>query len=128
MVTVSDKQFNDLIAEVLDELPQEYTSRLDNILITFENQPSLEQRHKMNLGCNQTLFGLYEGIPLTARGNNYNMVIPDRITIFKLPIEAVSNDTQQLRAQIKHTVWHEIAHYFGLNHDKIHEIEANWQS
>lgn len=127
MQDVTDEMFNNFIAESLDELPQEYTSRLNNVLITFEDQPTAEQRQKLSLHGNQTLFGLYEGIPLTQRGAGYQMVLPDKITIFKLPMQHATNDLDSLRAQVKHTLWHEIAHYFGLGHDRIHEIERNWQ-
>lgn len=127
MLYVSDEEFNNLIAESLDELPAEYTSRLNNVLITYEDRPSPEQRQKLRLTGRQTLFGLYEGVPLPARGNNYQMVLPDRITLFKEPMLAVVADTVSLKHQVKRTLWHEIAHYFGLDHDRIHEIERNWQ-
>lgn len=127
MHQISDEEFNDIIAVSLDELPSKYTSRLDNVLITFEDDPSPAQREKLNLRCNETLFGLYEGVPLTARGSGYQMVLPDRITIFKNPIMHVSQDIASLKAQVKHTLWHEVAHYFGLGHDRIHEIEKNWK-
>lgn len=127
MIEVTDTQFNDLIAESLDELPEEYTSRLNNVLITYEDTPTPEQREKLRLRCNETLFGLYEGIPLTARGNGYNMVLPDKITIFKNPMQEVSHQLANLKAQVKHTLWHEIAHYFGLNHERIHAIERSWK-
>lgn len=123
---ISDEQFNDLIAETLDELPAEYTTRLNNVLITYEDEPTPDQRVKLNLRGRETLFGLYEGIPLTNRTGNYSGVVPDRITLFKLPLLRVSPDLESLRAQIKHTLWHEIAHYFGLDHGRIHEIERNW--
>ncbi len=124
---ISDEQFNDFIAESLDELPEKYTSRLNNVLITYEDDPSPEQRLKLNLRCNETLFGLYEGIPLPARGAGYNLVVPDKITIFKNPMLHATHDLASLKAQVKHTLWHEIAHYFGLNHQRIHEIERRWQ-
>lgn len=123
---ISDEQFNNLIAETLDELPAEYTTRLNNVLITYEDEPTPDQRVKLNLRGRETLFGLYEGIPLTNRTGNYSGVVPDRITLFKLPLLRVSPDLESLRAQIKHTLWHEIAHYFGLDHGRIHEIERNW--
>lgn len=126
MHDMPDEEFNKLIAQSLDELPRKYTSKLDNVLITFEDEPSQEQRTKLNLRCDQSLFGLYEGIPMTARGNGYNMVLPDRITIFKLPMLQTTSSIEALKAQVKHTLWHEIAHYFGLNHDRIHEIERGW--
>lgn len=128
MQDIADEQFNDLIAAALDELPQKYTSRLNNVLITFEDEPTKEQRARLNLHCNETLFGLYEGIPLTARGSGYQMVLPDKITIFKLPMLRASVDMQALLAQVKHTLWHEIAHYFGLDHDRIHAIEDKWRN
>lgn len=127
MMQVSDEQFNDFIASSLDELPGKYTSRLHNVLITYEDEPNEDQRQRLHLRCNETLFGLYEGIPMTARGNGYNFVLPDKITLFKNPMLRATHDLQSLKAQIKHTLWHEIAHYFGLNHDRIHEIEARWQ-
>ena len=107
----------------MDELPKEYITRLENVLITYEDEPSTQQRQKLKLRCNQTLFGLYEGIPLPARGAGYNMVLPDRITIFKGPIVRASADYAVLREQTKRTLWHEIAHYYGLGHERIHELE-----
>ncbi len=127
MIEVTDKQFNDIIATSLDELPDKYTSKINNVLITYEDAPSHEQRAKLNLRCDQTLFGLYEGVPLPARGSGYQLVLPDKITIFKKPILHQSHDLESLKSQVKHTLWHEVAHYFGLNHDRIHEIERNWQ-
>ncbi len=127
MTEFSDEDFNRLMAESLDELPQEFVSRLDNVLITFEDNPTMEQRAKLKLRGNHTLLGLYEGVPLTKRNNSYNMVLPDKITLFKQPILQFASSEENLKRQIKHTLWHEIAHYFGLDHDRIHEIEANWK-
>lgn len=127
MVDITDEQFSSLIGESMDELPEEYMSRLDNVAITYEDEPTDEQRKKLKLHCNQTLFGLYEGVPLTRRGAGYNLVLPDKITIFKNPMLAVSNDLVSLKSRIKHTLWHEVAHFFGLDHDRIHEIERNWR-
>ena len=123
MVEVSDETFSKLVGDVLDELPKKYTDNMNNVVIVYEDEPTPIQREKLKLHCNESLFGLYEGIPLTARGGGYNLVIPDKITIFKNPILMVSSDVESLKAQIKHTLWHEIAHHFGLNHDRIHELE-----
>ena len=111
----------------MDEMPLEYMQNLNNIVITYADEPTLLQREKLKLRGNQTLFGLYEGIPLVKRGAGYNLVIPDKITIFKLPILQATYDETSFYSQIKHTLWHEIAHFYGLDHDKIHEIEVNWQ-
>lgn len=124
----TDKAFSKLIGQALDELPEKYTSRLNNVLITYEDEPTAQQRQKLKLRCNQTLFGLYEGIPLTARGNNYNLVLPDKITLFKLPLFYNSKNEADFKAQIKHTLWHEIAHYFGLDHSRIHKLETSFKN
>ena len=120
----TDEEFSKMIGQALDELPEKYTSELDNVLITYEDEPSSEQRLKLKLACNQSLFGLYEGIPKTRRGNGFSGQLPDKITIFKLPIYHFSGaNEERFKAQVKHTLWHEVAHYFGLDHDRIHELE-----
>lgn len=126
---ISDAEFNQIISEVMDELPQQYIKGLKNVAIVYENEPSPEQRQKFRLRCHETLFGLYEGIPLTKRpaaesilSANY-MTLPDKITLFKNPIMHACNSLDEFRAQVKHTLWHEIAHYYGLDHDRIHDIE-----
>lgn len=123
MIEISDADFEKLIADVLDELPQKYTHNMNNVAITYEDFPTPEQRQKLALRGNQSLFGLYEGIPLPQRGAGYNLVLPDKITIFKGPASAHAANVTDLKAQIKHTLWHEIAHHFGLGHDRIHELE-----
>lgn len=127
MHEVSDEQFEKMISRAMDELPQEYIRGLDNVVITYDDEPTQHQREKMKLGHGQTLFGLYEGIPRTQRGAGYNLVLPDKITIFKLPMLHIHHDEEGLFREVKHTLWHEIAHFYGLNHDRIHEIEARWQ-
>lgn len=127
MFEVSDEQFASLISRAMDELPQEYIRGLDNVVVTYDDEPTPHQRKKMKLRENQTLFGLYEGIPRTQRGAGYNLVLPDKITIFKLPMLRIHYDEDSLYREVKHTLWHEIAHFYGLDHDRIHEIEARWQ-
>lgn len=127
METFSDDYFAGLISRAMDEMPPRYMKHLNNIAITYADQPTPEQAHKLHLRGDQLLLGLYEGIPLPQRGASYNLVLPDKITLFKLPILAVTHDEESFYRQIKHTLWHEIAHFYGLDHDKIHEIERNWQ-
>lgn len=121
----TDEEFSKLIADALDELPEKYTSKLRNVVITYADEPDEHQRAKLGLGAGQSLFGLYEGIPLTGRGNGFSGQLPDKITLFKLPLFYVSSDEEDFKKRIKHTLWHEIAHYFGLDHDRINEIERN---
>jgi len=123
VLSIDDELFEKLIGEAMDELPEKYVKGLDNVLVTYEDEPTPEQRVELKLHCNQTLFGLYQGIPRTQRNNGYNMVLPDKITIFKHPILSASPDMTALKKQIKHTLWHEIAHHYGLDHNRIHALE-----
>lgn len=118
----TDEEFDALISRALDELPKKYTSRLKNVLITYEDEPSQEQRERLKLHCNQTLFGLYEGVPLPMR-NGVSPYLPDKITLFKVPMARATNSPEELYEQVRHTLWHEMAHYFGLDHKRIHELE-----
>lgn len=119
----SDEEFEQLVNNGISKIPQLYQDYLNNVAIVIDDEPTDEQRRKLKLHCNQTLFGLYEGIPLTKRGAGYNMVLPDKITIFKLPMVAASHNMEELAEQVRRTVWHEIAHYYGLDHDQIHKLE-----
>lgn len=122
MTVPTDEEFDALISRALDDLPEKYTSRLKNVLITYEDVPNQEQRERLKLHCNQTLFGLYEGVPLPAR-NGIEPYLPDKITLFKLPMAHATNTPEELYEQVRHTLWHEMAHYFGLDHKRIHELE-----
>ena len=120
---MSDQQFHDLIARAIDELPRRYIDHLDNVAITYENEPTPEQLTKQGVREGDLLLGLYEGVPLTERGAGYNLVLPDKITIFKQPILQLSHDEADFYQRVKHTLWHEIAHHYGLDHDRIHGLE-----
>lgn len=123
MVDITPEQFDLLVSEAIDSLPSEYIDNMSNVAIVVEDEPNEEQRTKLHLVNGVTLYGLYEGIPLTRRSGNYSMVLPDKITIFRLPIVYGSTDIAALKEQIKRTVWHEIAHHYGLDHDRINELE-----
>lgn len=125
---MSDEEFEKLIGEALDTLPEKYVKGLDNVLITFEDEPTPEQREQLKLRCDQTLFGLYQGIPKIARNNSYNLVVPDKITIFKNPILKYSPDLAALKEEIRHTLWHEIAHHYGLDHGRIHSLDGRFDA
>lgn len=120
---MSDKDFDAMISRAMDDLPQEYIRNLENVAITYADEPTIDQLHKQGIRENELLLGLYEGIPLTERGAGYNLVLPDKITIFKNPILTLSLDGEDLFQRVKRTLWHEIAHHYGLDHDRIHELE-----
>lgn len=122
MIDISDEEFAKLMAESLDEMPQQHMKAVRNVAIVYADDPTPEQREQLELRHDQTLFGLYEGVPLAKR-QGMESVIPDKITIFKNPIVQASEYRSDLKAHIKHTIWHELAHYFGLDHPAIHELE-----
>lgn len=121
---ISDQEFDQLVTQAMDELPQQYITQLDNVAIVYADEPTEEQIHRMKIDNNHLLLGLYEGIPRTQRGTGYNLVLPDKITLFKRPILAVTRDKATLLEQIKRTLWHEIAHHYGLDHDRIDALES----
>lgn len=111
------------MAAALDSFPEERVRGLNNVLITYEDEPAAEQLKKQGIRVGVELLGLYEGIPLTQRGAGYNMVLPDRITLFKNPIFRVTRTKPAFINQVRKTLWHEIAHYYGLDHGQIHRLE-----
>jgi predicted Zn-dependent protease with MMP-like domain len=121
MFKVTDEQFQDIINTSIASLPKVYVDKLDNIAFIAEDFPTPEQRIKLKLRNDQTLFGLYEGIPLSQRQGRVKL-LPDKITVFKAPIEYVCNDLHSLQNQVAKTIWHEVAHYFGLNHEQINNL------
>jgi len=116
-------EFEKYLAQAIDEIPAPYGKHLENVAFIVEDYPSPEQRQKLNLYPNETLFGLYEGTPLPSRNGTLKL-LPDKITIFKAPLLAASRSAQELRHNIGHTVWHEVAHYYGLDHTRIHELDS----
>jgi predicted Zn-dependent protease with MMP-like domain len=123
VIDISDDQFSAIIGDAMDTLPQKYIERLDNVAITYADEPDIYQRQKVGLKPWQTLLGLYEGVPLTQRGAGYNLVLPDKITIFKLPIARSVDTLEAFKEEVRHTLWHEIAHYYGLDHLEIEKRE-----
>jgi predicted Zn-dependent protease with MMP-like domain len=123
MIMLTQDEFEKIVSIAIDAIPEKYFKRLNNVAFVSADDPSPEQRRKLKLRDNQSLFGLYEGVPLTKRASGYNMVLPDKITIFKNPIEQASSSMDELQKLVQNTVWHEVAHYFGLDHTQIHELE-----
>ncbi len=121
---LSDQEFDRLISAAMDDLPQKYIKGLNNVAIVYADDPDENQSKKAELKPGSLLLGLYEGIPLTKRGAGYTFVLPDKITLFKNPILAVASTPEQLFEQIKRTLWHEIAHYYGLDHDDINRLQV----
>lgn len=115
--------FEKLVAEAMDAIPEEFAKKLRNVAIVVEDEPTATQKRKLRLHRGHTLFGLYEGIPQAARGAGYTMVLPDKITIFQRPIEEAVRHESEIRAIVRDTVWHEIAHHFGMDEQRVRLAE-----
>jgi predicted Zn-dependent protease with MMP-like domain len=122
MIDVSDDEFQRLIDQALNELPGEHVTNIKNVAILYEDEPTPAQREQLMLHHDQTLLGLYEGIPLSQR-QGMTRVLPDKITLFKGPLTKRARSISELKESIRHTIWHEVAHYYGLNHKQISELE-----
>ena len=120
------ERFDQIVEKVLDSLPEEFGELLDNVVILTADTPSAELLAESEVPEGETLFGLYEGVPLTERTHDYGLVAPDRITIFQKPIEEACETEDEVAHQIRRTVLHEIAHFFGIEEDRMDEIEAQW--
>jgi predicted Zn-dependent protease with MMP-like domain len=93
---MTDSEFDELITRAMNELPQKYIKGLQNVAIVMADEPTPEQIQKMHIDGQHLLLGLYEGIPLTQRGSNYNLVLPDKITLFKNSILMITHSEQEL--------------------------------
>lgn len=123
MMQLSDQAFDHLITRAMDELPQEYIRGLDNVAIVYADTPTEEQVRKMRIDNHHVLLGLYEGIPLVQRGAGYTFVLPDKITLFKYSMLAIVSNEEELFRCVKQTLWHEMAHYYGLSHEQMDALQ-----
>ena len=113
------EEFEALVAQAIAELPEKFHERLENVAVVVEDWPSTRQLASVGLSRRLDLLGLYEGIPRTKRGSGYNLVLPDRITIFRRPIEARCAHGRDVVAEVQRVVLHEIAHHFGLSDEEL---------
>jgi predicted Zn-dependent protease with MMP-like domain len=115
--------FEQLVVEALDALPPQFARYLDNVEILVAPQPNREQRRTLGLKPWHSLYGLYEGVPLTERTGG-GIILPDVITIFQEPLERNFPRPAALKAEVRRTVLHEIAHVFGISDDRLRELDA----
>ena len=116
------KRFEELVAEAVAGLPTHLEESMENVDVVVEDWPNLAQMKEVGVKRRQDLFGLYEGVPLTRRGRGYDMVLPDKITIFQKPIEMRYHSEEEIINRIQHTVRHEIAHHFGISDSRLWEL------
>lgn len=110
---MSPEEFEELVAEALDGIPPELARFMDNVAVFVEDEPEPEDPE---------LLGRYEGIPLTERGEWYSGVLPDRITIYRLPTLRICETYEDVVEEVRTTVVHEIAHHFGIDDERLHEL------
>ena len=115
--------FESLVLEALNTLPPEFARYLENVEIQIEPRPTHAHRRAVGLQPWQTLYGLYEGVPLTVRSSSA-LLLPDLITLFQEPLERDFPNLDQLRAQVRRTLLHEIAHFFGISDARLRELNA----
>ena len=115
------EKFEKLVSEGIDAIDEKFLKKLKNVEIVIEDDPTPQQLEKLRLR-GALLFGLYEGIPQTKR-EQYGQVLPDKITIFKNPIERVFQNPQDIKKAVADTVWHEIAHHFGMDEKQVRQAE-----
>jgi predicted Zn-dependent protease with MMP-like domain len=121
---MSDEEFERLVAEGVLAIPERFRARLDNVAILIADRPTKDQLSGSGNEEGEELLGLYEGVPLTERGVEYAS-LPDRITIFKeATLAEAEGDPDRVRAVVRETVWHEVAHYFGYDDDAVEAREA----
>jgi predicted Zn-dependent protease with MMP-like domain len=126
------QRFARVVGRALDDLPPEVVAMLDNIDIIIEDEPTAEQlalgrgypesREGTTNGDSGTLFGLYEGVPLTRRGTDYHLVPPDRITLFRGPLQRAFTSPQSIAREVRVTVMHELGHHFGLEEERLEDL------
>jgi predicted Zn-dependent protease with MMP-like domain len=119
---VDRKTFENLLSVAIEELPEEFRTRLQNVAIIVEDYPSKELKKQMGLSDDDTLFGLYEGVPLTERGYFNEPLYPDRILIFQRALEDECDSPEELKQELKTTLVHEVAHFFGIDDDYLEEL------
>ncbi len=111
MIEVDAEYFEDMVATALDGLPEELGRLMSNVVVMVEHRPGPPG-----------LLGLYEGIPLTSRSTQYALALPDRITIYRQAICAMCRTEDEVADQVRRTVIHEVAHHFGIDDDRLHEL------
>jgi predicted Zn-dependent protease with MMP-like domain len=120
---MSQDEFDKLVKEAYGRIPNRFRKRLQNLAMLVEAEPSPAQLAEAGVGPGGTLLGLYQGRPLTKRSVFESFAMPDRITIFQGPHERLAPDEGQLQRMVEDTVWHEVAHYFGMDERQVRAAE-----
>ena len=120
---LSRREFEAVVVFALRHLPRSLKKKMENIGVVIEDQASPDLLREMELHSPAQLLGLYQGIPFDRRGFYYGNALPDKITLFKIPIEATCDTTEEVEERVKEVIIHEVGHYFGLDEGKLRKIE-----
>lgn len=119
------KKFEALVEDALEELPEAFKEKLDNLTVIVEDRPSKEVYEKTGSHPYGLIFGLYHGVPYKHRGPFYGNLPPDVIVIYQEPIELVCDSEEEIQNKVVEVVKHEIGHYFGMKDPELKDIEAS---
>jgi predicted Zn-dependent protease with MMP-like domain len=117
------REFEALVVLALERLPKFFKKKIKNVDVVVEDRASRELLSEMGLRSPSELLGLYQGIPLDRRGFYYGNVLPDKITLFQIPIESLCKTKEEVEEKVKEVVMHEVGHYFGLDDERLRELE-----
>jgi len=118
--------FRALVEEAIDNIPPRFARQIRNVAILIEDEPSQELLDEMEMEPDETILGLYQGVPLTERSSTHGNVLPDQITLFQQTIEEECEDEDEIVVAIGETLIHELGHYFGLSEEEIMDIEERY--
>lgn len=117
------QEFEEAVVASLKRLPKFIKEKMENVDVVVERQASQEVLNEVGLRSPSELLGLYQGIPIDRRGFYYGNVLPDKITLFQHPIETICQTKEEVKEKVREVVIHEVGHYFGLDDDKLRELE-----
>lgn len=120
---MTKNKFEKIVVKGINKIPERFLKKLDNVALVIEDKPTQKQKKELKIRKRWTLFGLYEGVPQLSRNAAYSGVLPDKITIFKKSIEDASNSKSDIERIVANTVWHEIAHHFGMDETEVRIAE-----
>ena len=119
-------RFARLVEEALGHIPRRFRDAMQNVAVVVEDEPPRELLEELDMEPDETLLGFYQGTPLPERSSSYGNTLPDRISIYQIPVEDASEDDEEIRQCVVETLIHEFGHYFGMTEDEIEEIEEKY--
>ena len=119
------KEFEETVIAALKRLPKSIKGKMENVDVVVERRASQEVLNEMDLRSPSELLGLYQGVPYDRRGFYYGNVLPDKITLFQIPIESICQTKEEVNEKVREVIIHEVGHYFGLDDEKLRELERD---